>query len=112
MFRVGLVERNGGASQREIAFLDAVAKSARARPVLQGGAAEPLLLQLEKGDIDLVLGKFDARSPWASRVTFIPPLKERSGGDNTITVVAAAKNGENAWIQHLHTNKARLGGGS
>lgn len=109
LFRVGLVERDGGASQREIAFLDALAETVRARPVIRGGAAEPLLLQLEKGELDLVLGEFEATSPWASRVTFIPPLTDASGGDGTVSIVAATRNGENAWIKQLHVNKATLG---
>lgn len=69
-----------------------------ARPQLVPDAAEPLLLQLEAGELDLVVGEFDRSSPWVRRVHLIPPLAREERPGSTIETTAAARNGENRWI--------------
>lgn len=94
-FRVGLVAgRAGSAGDRVVA---AVARATGARPVAREGQLEPLLLALEAGRLDLVVGgRFDPDTPWATRVALGTPL-DRRDADGTQAFVAA-RNGENAWI--------------
>lgn len=108
-FNVGVVARGSAASDAEMRFLAQVGEAASARPVVYTGAAETLLSKLEDGELDLVLGEFHSSTPWATRVTFVPPLTK--AGDDVIVVSAAAPNGENEWISLLHGKADLLGGG-
>lgn len=67
-------------------------------PVIERGDAEGLLKGLEQGRLDLVLGRFEKKSPWLSLVTFSPPLRVEKEGKETFHLAAAMRNGENAWI--------------
>jgi hypothetical protein len=98
--RVGLV--GGAAPSPHAAKLRALversAAAAGARPQLVQEASEPLLLKLEAGELDLVVGEFDRASPWYRRVHLLPPLARVQSGEAEIETTAAARNGENAWI--------------
>jgi len=107
-FRVGIVARGAPVTAQEQLFLQQVARAANARPQIEHAASESLLARLEEGELDLVLGEFDAASPWLKRVTFIPPLSARSAEGDAAIVSAVARNGENAWIRLLHAEKAVL----
>jgi hypothetical protein len=100
VLRVGVVASGEApAHQDKLAALVArVAATAGARPELHPDAAEPLLLQLEEGEVDLVVGEFDRSSPWYHRVHLLPPLAKEERAGSTIETTAAAPNGENAWI--------------
>jgi hypothetical protein len=101
-FRVGLIasgDRRVGAD-REQAFLKRVAAATGASPVVTDGAAEPLLLRLEEGDLDLVLGPVSPKSPWMSEVAILRPLGQTIEAPHLL-VVPIARNGENDWIMLL-----------
>ncbi len=60
----------------------------------ESGAAERLLAKLEQGELDLVLGDFDRKSPWDKRVTFSQPV---AGKGEDVEARAATRNGEHRW---------------
>jgi hypothetical protein len=99
-FRVGVVTRAGrGAAGAEVAALLAgIENSAGAKAELIGGDAEPMLDQLEQGELDLVIGRFEKKSPWAKRVTIGPPLRREKQGKAEFHLAPVLRNGENAWI--------------
>lgn len=70
-----------------------------ATPAVTVGTLEPLLLRLEAGQLDLVLGgRFDRKTPWARRVALGLPYRRRSDGAGTTAAHLVARNGENGWI--------------
>jgi hypothetical protein len=73
------------------------------------GDAEPLLNDLEEGRLELVIGRFDEKSPWAARVEIGPPLRSEKHGDAEFHVAPAMRTGENAWIS-LVERRARDAG--
>ena len=94
------------------ALVDRAATAAGGRPRLEMGASEALLLRLEAGELDLVVGEFDRSSPWYRRVHLIPPIAERSAGDSDLETTAAARNGENGWIMLVEREAQALASGS
>ena len=103
-FQVGMITSHGAPAgfDRQRLLLRRVARATGASPTLEQGAAEPLLMRLEEGQLDLVLGEVAPASPWGKRVTILPPLAEQVTRDGHVHVVAIARNGENAWISLLH----------
>lgn len=67
--------------------------------MIETDAAEPLLLRLEEGELDLVIGRVSADTPWSKRVSPLPALSHENGG--TIELTAFARHGENRWIALL-----------
>lgn len=99
-YQVGLIApADVPSAALEQAFLAHVSQAAGARAVIEADAAEPLLLRLEEGDLDLVIGRVAADSPWRTRVSPLPPLADAQGG--AIELTAFARNGENRWIALL-----------
>ena len=78
-------------------LVERTAREAGARPQVLEEAAEPLLLMLEEGELDLVVGEFDSASPWSTRVHLVPPLSSEQHGKSTVEATAAVRNGENGW---------------
>lgn len=97
-FRVGLIASGKPqiGQDRIHSLLGRIAKRTGATPRFETGASEPLLLRLEEGALDLVIGELAPDSPWAKRISLMPPLAEQTGDHGQILV--AARNGENAWI--------------
>ena len=93
-------------------LLDGISRATGARPQLESGTTEMLLARLETGKLDLVIGELDPASPWSKRVTLIPPLAERISREHHSHIVAAARNGENAWIGLLHREAERIRAGT
>lgn len=83
------------------AYLARVARAAKAQPRLTTGAAEPLLLRLESGDLDLVIGEISSDTPWKTDVAVIEPITTRPQGDAELALSPIARNGENRWIMLL-----------
>lgn len=100
VFRVGVIPAAPGttstadqAAWRRI--VGRIASETGARPRFRTGTTEPLLLDLEAGDLDLVVGgRFARDTPWKTRVTLGPPLR----ADDRTAAHIVARNGENAWI--------------
>ncbi len=112
VFRVGLISSGDHRddAHRERDFLLRVARATGAQPVVTEGAAEPLLLKLEEGGLDLVVGTVAEKSPWLGRVAILEPLTQL-GGEPARIVSPIARNGENAWIMLLE-HHARGASGS
>ncbi len=103
-FAVGMIasgDRPIGEGRQQL-LLRRVAAATGARPKIEAGDTETLLGRLESGELDLVVGPLDPASPWAKRVSLMPPLAEQVSRDGHVHLVAAARNGENAWIGLLH----------
>lgn len=101
-FRVGLISsgKDRVAAAQERKFLERVAAATGARPLLKEGASEPLLLELEDGGLDLVVGPVGPDSPWKTRIAILQPLGETLEPPRLV-VVPIAPNGENRWIMLL-----------
>lgn len=98
VFRVGLID--GDAANRRPAqmLIAEIADETGARPLEESGAAERLLQKLEEGELDLVVGTFDEKTPWTARIAIGPPVREQFEGRMRQQVAPAMRNGENAWI--------------
>ena len=110
VFRVGLI---AGDRTRDVAapFVRAVEAESGARATIVEGAAEPLLLALEDGRIDLVLGETAKESPWQTEVAFLDPLHE-TPDEQKLQLAPIARNGENAWIMLLERAGKKMRGGA
>ena len=99
-FRVGLVAPLGeeALDPRAAALLGRVGTAAGAAPRFARGDMETMLDRLETGEVELVLGRFDAKSPWSKMVSFSPPLAREKQGKTEFMLAAAMRNGENGWI--------------
>ena len=106
-FRVGLVA--GSDRSTAGAHLGRIAAATGASPVVETGSTEALLVRLEKGTFDLVIGEFDYSSPWSHRVTFVPTLAKPAGSEESIVTGVAARNGENGWIRLVHEQATGAG---
>ena len=98
LFRVGLIASHAPPPQAAADLLRRLSRATGARAALERGAAESLLTRLEKGELDLVLGEFAEKSPWAAQVTLTEPIDPKG----PTILAAAARNGENAWIALVH----------
>ena len=104
VIRVGVVEGDRVAAWRPL--LGRVAAATGSAPRMETGALEPLLVRLEQGELDLVVGgAFAEDTPWLARVTLGPVLRR----DRGIAHHVVARNGENAWIMLIERNARALG---
>lgn len=94
--KVGLVGGDAVADARALAERVAGATSARAEII--GGVAEDLLPRVENGELDLVVGRFAANSPWQGRVAFTQASTKEDPNSDEPVVRAAVRNGENRWL--------------
>src|SRR5689334_5925024 len=66
---------------------DLVARLERAtgaRAKIDRGSTELQLARLQQGAVDLVIGDFDAKSPWMTEVTIVDPVTPRWAGDRVL----------------------------
>lgn len=91
------------------ALVERSAEAAGGRALVLQEASEPLLLMLEAGEIDLVVGEFDRSSPWSRRVHLLPPLAREARGESEVESTAAIANGENGWIMLVEREARALG---
>lgn len=103
-FRVGVIAPGDDLADREKVdrFLAHLSEATGARPLIDTGPADTLLNRLEQGRIDLVVGHFVRPTPWAQRVSLSPPFAWQARDIGTVELAAAARNGENAWIEAIH----------
>lgn len=113
VFRVGLVAPLDGAGldPSAKALLRGISRAAGAKPFTEVGDAEPLLDRLEKGEVDIVIGRFEKASPWKRLVSFGPPLRIERHENTEFHLTAAARNGENAWIGLIEAEARNAGAG-
>lgn len=95
---VGLIAPLAASEPKVHALLDRLTQATDAVPAVEAGDAEPLLKRLEAGDLDLVVGRFDKKTPWAKMVTLGPALRTQKAGKTELRLVPVMRNGENAWI--------------
>jgi hypothetical protein len=113
-FRVGLIAAGDTpiGVERTKAFLVRVARATGATPLVKEAASEPLLLQLEDGQLDLVVGPLSPASPWVGEVALLRPIGETLEPQHLL-LTPIARNGENRWIMLLEREaKAVAGEGS
>lgn len=108
-FRVGLIAGSDDGEGRGRRLIEGLAAGAGATPRITTGAAEHLLTQLEEGEIDLVVGTMATKSPWATKVHASKPLSAAAEKDS-VSLVALARNGENAWISLLYRQVEKVRG--
>ena len=99
--RVGTVAGHTQGLARQRAFLAALQAKTGAQPTLVTGSAEPLLLALDRGELDLVIGELSRKTPWLDDVAVIEPIATRMVGDDEIDLSPVARNGENRWVMTL-----------
>ena len=97
-FNVGLVAPLTAQGGPHEAFLGRLGAKTSARPAFTTGDSEPLLKKLEEGELDLVIGHFDKKSPWSTMVEIGPALHSAKQGKATIELAPVMPVGENAWI--------------
>ncbi len=111
VIRVGRVQGGSttdAADWRQV--LTRLEASTEAKPILQFGMLEPLLLDLEAGKLDAVVGgRFDEKTPWKARVSLGPPIRtiQTSTGKTASHIVV--RNGENAWIMMVQREAKAAG---
>jgi DNA-binding transcriptional LysR family regulator len=103
---VGIVADGGAAADRPEQLIAALAQELSSRPEVETGNAEPMLLRLEKGELDLVVGSFAADTPWSTRVTFSKPLLPQTDPDHESK--AAVRLGEHRWSMIVDGAVSRL----
>jgi DNA-binding transcriptional LysR family regulator len=111
-FRVGLIATGGTPADRRLEndFLARITRSTGARPEVKQGASEPLLLDLEDGGLDLVIGPLSSESPWVERVALLEPLGAVPG-PHEVQVTPIARNGENRWTMLLEREARAVAAG-
>lgn len=100
VLHVGMVD---GANPQGVrissALIAALVEDTGAKPTVTRDELEPLLVSLEAGELDLVVGgRFAEDTPWKTRVTLGPPLISQNTATGTLNEHAVTRNGENAWI--------------
>ncbi len=113
-FRVGLISSGDRRDGRglEQALIRRVAAAAGARPAVSEGASEPLLLALEEGELDLVIGLVSPETPWAERVAILRPLGQTIDGRPRLLLAPIARHGENRWIMLLEREARAVAAGA
>ena len=103
VIRVGLVAGDVEQRNRRLIrlYLQRLASATGATPQIITGAQEPMLVRLEDGRLDLVIGVVAADSPWVADVALVEPLSEHDLAGRTVGLSPIARNGENRWIMLL-----------
>ena len=101
-FDVGIIASTDSEPTEIRAFLAAVSGATGASPHFHRGATEPLLMQLDQGDLDLVVGPMATDSGWRRHVHFMPLSKAPRDPGGKTRWMAMARNGENRWIGIAH----------
>jgi hypothetical protein len=111
-FRVGLIAAGDEpvGAERARAFLARVARATGAKPLMKQAASEPLLLELEDGKLDLVIGPLSPESPWVERVALLQPIGEPVAPQHLL-LTPIARNGENRWIMLLEREARAIAAG-
>ena len=110
-FKVGLAQGGEALDPSAQLLIGRIGAATGAQPEVERGDAEPLLTRLESGQIDLVIGRFSAVTPWSQLVSFSPPLRIEARDGAELHLVAAMRNGENAWISLIEREARELGAG-
>ena len=99
--RVGVIAGPAAFPDRQVTFIAALERKTGAKASVVTGSAEPLLLALDRGELDLVIGELSKETPWVADVAVIEPLATRRVADDTITLSPVARYGERRWVMTL-----------
>ncbi len=93
---------DGEPTGSEVELVEDFAHTLGAEVTWTGGGEEELIGQLERGELDLVIGGLTARSPWSEKVALTYRYTETTGpeGEKELHVMAAPL-GENAFLVEL-----------
>jgi hypothetical protein len=108
VLRAGIISEGDGPQTQERRFLDALARETGSRPTVVEGSTEQLLPQIERGELDVVVGQFAADTPWAKRVTIMPTPRQMGVEDGSAAPAAVIRNGENGWVALVYRHAAVL----
>lgn len=106
--RVGMIA-GSAVTPASHAFLARLQRQTGASTRLTTGSAEPLLLALEAGELDLVIGELAKDSPWAKDVAVIEPIAARRAGEDEIHLAPIVRNGENRWMMAVERAARDMG---
>ncbi|GGK76852.1 ABC transporter substrate-binding protein [Ornithinimicrobium pekingense] len=85
----------------EVELVSAFAETVGAEPVWVVGGEEALVKQLEKGEIQLLVGGLTEKSPWSTKVALTRPYVTTPEDGEQVKHVIAAVPGENALLSEL-----------
>lgn len=109
VLRSGVIATGNGAPDASLRrFLNLVADNTESRPEILTGSMETLLPMVEKGTLDIVVGRVAPDTPWTTRVTILPSPQEMKTGNGEPARAAVVRNGENAWIMLIHRHALAL----
>lgn len=93
---------DGDPSGTEVALVEDFAETIDADVVWVAGGEEDLIGQLERGELDLVIGGLTAKSPWSEKAALTYRYAETTGpeGEKELRVMAAPM-GENAFLTEI-----------
>lgn len=96
------VADDGSVSGAEATILSDYAESLGATVVWTPGAESQLILALDEGRLDVVMGGLRSDSPWASHAAFTRPHAHSVGPDGEVEeLVFALRLGENALLTNV-----------
>lgn len=107
--RVGITADTGVLPQ-ESARGRALLARLGAPAIVERGPTEPLLVQLEEGELDLVLTPLTRDSAWATRVSLGPSIADADIAGSRHELRPAVRNGENALIGRVYRAAMAIGG--
>jgi hypothetical protein len=110
-FRVGFVAPEISGEAPVSRLIRQLEKATGARSEVVPGSGEALLARLQSGEVDVVVGRFQAGSPWASEISRGPALSASGAPENRLELKAAMRNGENRWIMQVERASRVVGGG-
>lgn len=109
--RVGLIDNTAHDDEawgNAAALISRLERHTSATAQFERGSAAVLIPRLEAGEFDLVLGRFDVRSPWSTRVSFASPIAYLRLPPEAQPYRAALPMGENAWIEMVENESYLL----
>jgi len=93
---------DGEPAGTEVELVEEFASTIDSEVQWAAGGEEELIGQLERGELDLVIGGLTARSPWAEKAALTYRYTETTGPDGAKELhVMAAPMGENAFLVEL-----------
>ncbi|MBJ7499626.1 MAG: hypothetical protein JHC57_07725 [Sphingopyxis sp.] len=91
-------------------LLQRIERATGAEARISQGGVEPLLAQLDAGEIDLLIAPFGKQTPWATKAALSPPVRVEGQGEDVTEWRAAMRSGENRWIMLVETEARRVSG--
>lgn len=113
VLRAGIVadgDASPDAAQRR--FLQFIADETGSRPRIVAGSTEELLPRIERGELDIVMGRFAADTPWGKRVTIMPTPRQMGVENGDPAPAAVVRNGENGWVALVYKHAPVLKDGN